>query len=129
MGTTIVLTRSTQPAVAPAPASDNAKPPVAATEPPRPAGPPQIELPRADPFRPFADRGVKRTGSAPSEVLKLSGTLMSPKGPRAFINGDIFKVGDRVGGAVIKRIDESPPKVTLDRAGIEESLVVPEDMK
>lgn len=95
-------------------------------------GPAAVDLPRADPFRAYDDRVVKKSSVNPNEVIKLLGVMHGPdRKPRAMIadrSGDshLYKVGDRIGGPSgpqIKAIEEHPRvRVIVDRNGVEEVL-------
>jgi hypothetical protein len=94
------------------------------TEPP-PAvavpAPPEIELPRLDPFRAFDDRTQPRkAGATSSKVLKLSGVYRAGKRLTCVINDHNYGVGDRIGDAVVKSIELN--QVVIDRNGVLETL-------
>ncbi len=65
------------------------------------------------------NRRVQRVGAEAAEALSLQSTLQGAE-PLALINGELMKVGDRVQGFTVTKIDSR--RVTLRKDGVEVHL-------
>lgn len=116
-----------QPAAAPSPASEAPPSPVAdpATEPPAtgspasPAAPASAAAPAAQPPPPAAEpEADPRQATLPDgSVLRLDGIAWSETFPTAVLNGQLVGRGERVSGALVRRIERD--RVVIELAGRE----------